>query len=136
MTHAERTSERSSTSNADGQPLQMAAAGEKGAGRWIVLVYAELTCCFVAMSVVAWLRYPARSDDYRLAMGRFFFPVAAIILFAAAVLGIHQPTPPASLGWLIGAGVAAVITAARALVEVRHYQRRRLARTSKRLRKR
>ncbi len=102
----------------------------------MLLVCAELTSCFVAMSVVAWLRYPVRSDDYRLAMGRFLFPFAAAICLFAAVVGIHQPDPPVHLSWVLWTGVAVVVTVARALVEVRHYRMRRLARTSKRLRKR
>ncbi len=98
----------------------------------MVLVCAELTSCFVAMSVVAWLRYPVRSDDYRLAMGRFLFPFAAAICLLAAVAVIGQPAEPVHLSWVLWTGLAAVVTAARALVELRHYRRRRLARSSKR----
>ncbi len=81
-----------------------------------MLVYAELTSCFVAMSVVAWLRYPVEPRDY---LGRFLFPVGAAAMCLLAVRGIRQPVEPVQLWWVLGLGVAVVGTADWALAEVR-----------------
>ncbi len=97
----------------------------------MVLVNAELTCIFVAMSVVAWLRYPVEPDNHRLAMGRFFYPCGAVCGCILVVTRIHQPLAPGDLAWVLGISVVVVGMAARALAEVRHYRRRRLARSSK-----
>ncbi len=100
----------------------------------MVLVDAELAIGFVAMSIVSWLRYPVRSDDDHLAIGRFLFPIGAAMCLIITVAEIGQPAEPVAepvlLSWVLGIGVVAVGTAAWAVVEVRHYWRRRLTRSS------
>lgn len=96
-----------------------------------VLFWAEWTGLFAAMSVVAWLRYPSRDTDLRLAGLRFLGPLCAIMFGIMTISDLHRwltggpLSTPQPGGWdLVGAGILAG-TVVWAISEIRQSWRSR-----------
>ena len=96
-----------------------------------VLHWAELTGLFAAMSVVAWLRYPSRDTDLRLAYLRFAGPVVAILSGIMATNSLHRRLSERALsapqpdGWGLVLGGFVACAVAWAISEVRQSRRSR-----------